>query len=77
MTTTTAGTEFSSTEAIDLARLVYKRFGNDMEAACAAWRRMLQNQCPVEDFAELVCSPTHTEHCQGECQTEDPLRYDY
>lgn len=52
--TTTAGERFTVAEHANMARLVFKRFGRDEEAAAAAWRRLLQNSCPVADFMELV-----------------------
>lgn len=55
--TTTAGEPFTPSDSADLARLVYKRFGRDSEAATAAWRRMLGNSCPVADFMALVECP--------------------
>lgn len=67
MTTTTNGETFTREEHIDLARLIYKRFGRDSEAACAAWRRLLENQCPVTDFMALVANPMHTHHCCEQC----------
>jgi hypothetical protein len=48
--TTTSGSKFSHIESVDMARLVFKRFGCDVEAATAAWRRLLQNSCSTEDF---------------------------
>ena len=51
---TTAGEVFPPAETIDLARLVYKRFGYDLPAAAAAWRRLLQNSATESDFLDLV-----------------------
>jgi len=55
--TTTDGTPFTPADSADLARLVYKRFGRDPDAATAAWRRMLGNSCEVSDFMALVECP--------------------
>ncbi len=66
--TTTDRKKFTSVEHYDMARLVYKRFGHDPEAAAAAWRRMLQNSATVDDFMELVNAPCHTPHCKGWCK---------
>jgi hypothetical protein len=67
--TTAPGREtFTTAESTDLARLVFKRFGRDPETAAAAWRRLLQNGCTVDDFLDLVHSPVHTHHCNGECR---------
>ena len=52
--TTTNGSEFTGQDSADMARLVYRRFGCNLKAACAVWRRMLQNNCPEADFAALV-----------------------
>jgi len=60
--TTTARETFTTAESTDMARLVFKRFGRDPEAAAAAWRRLLQNGCTVDDFLDLVHSPVHTHH---------------
>ena len=67
--TTTAGEVFTSLESVDMARLVYKRFGNNEVAATGAWNRMLQNDCSVSEFMEIVEYPEHTHNCQGDCQT--------
>lgn len=65
---TTDGSVFTYVQSVDLARLVWKRFGHDDDAALAAWRRMLENDCTMEDFIALVESETHTPHCDGECR---------
>ena len=64
--TTTAGELFTNTDSIDLARLVLRRFG-DVRSAHEAWKRLLQNQCSLDDFRDLVFTPTHTKNCTGEC----------
>lgn len=51
---TTAGEKFTNGDHYALAHLVYRRFGRDLRAAAAAWRRLLQNSCPDEDFRALV-----------------------
>jgi len=66
--TTTSGRLFTSLESVDLARLVFKRFGDNPEEAAAAWRRLLQNSATVEDFMSLVEHGDHTPHCEGHCQ---------
>lgn len=68
MITTTNGKPFTHVESVDMARLVFKRFGDDPEAAAAAWRRLLENGCPVADFMALVEYNEHTPHCQGHCR---------
>lgn len=52
--TTTAGERFTPEDSVQLARLVLKRFGYEVPAAAAAWRRLLQNGCPDSDFEALV-----------------------
>ena len=51
---TTTCDVFTVGESGLLAALIYKRFGFDAEAAAAAWRRMLQNSCPTQDFIDLA-----------------------
>lgn len=66
--TTTAGEEFTHNEHVDLARLIYKRFGNSLTEATRAWSRLLKNTTEISDFLELLECETHTPHCRGECQ---------
>ena len=65
--TTTDRKKFVAADHYDLARLVFKRFGHDPQAATSAWRRMLQNSATVEDFMGLVEASTHTPNCEGHC----------
>ncbi len=51
---TTAGETFTSDEHKLLARLVFKRFGNDRTAATIAWRRLFQNSTSEWDFQKLI-----------------------
>jgi hypothetical protein len=51
---TTNGKPFTGEQSRELAKLVYQRFGCNLESATAAWQRMLQNSCTEQDFAELV-----------------------
>ncbi len=51
---TTAGETFSDAETRALAKLVYKRFGNELSVATAAWRRMLQNSTDERGFEKLI-----------------------
>jgi hypothetical protein len=51
---TTSGENFSREEHAQMAALVYKRFGWDLAAAAAAWRRLLGNSCPDSEFADLA-----------------------
>ena len=67
-TTTTAGETFTNLETVDLARLIFKRFGRDLAAATEAWRRLLQNTCTESDFLALVEYVEHTQHCEGDCR---------
>jgi hypothetical protein len=66
--TTTDGQLFTHMEHVDLARLVFKRFGHDPDVATAAWRRLLGNGTSTADFLRLVEYPEHTPHCEGECR---------
>lgn len=66
--TTTNGKPFTLTQHVEMARLIYRRFGEDLPAATAAWRRLLQNNTSEAEFFELVCYPHHTENCDGWCQ---------
>ena len=52
--TTTAGEPFPLADVEVLAALIYKRFGWSREAAAAAYRRLLGNSCPDEDFQVLA-----------------------
>jgi hypothetical protein len=52
--TTTAGQTWTFEDSRELARQVFRRFGNDLGAATAAWRRMLQNSATESDFLELI-----------------------
>lgn len=65
--TTTNGTQFTYLQSVELARLVYLRFGEDLEAATAAWCRLLQNGATEDDFLYLVEYPTHTSSCMDYC----------
>lgn len=51
--TTTNGEPFSGEQSAQLAHLVWLRFGKDDNAACAAWNRLLQNNCRISDFRKL------------------------
>lgn len=52
--TTTCGEVFSENDAADLAFMVYRRFGRDINAAHLAWMRLLVNNCPIYSFEGLV-----------------------
>jgi hypothetical protein len=52
--TTTNGTPFTGKQSADLAWLVYLRFGCDEFDALQAWRRLLQNNCGLNQFVALV-----------------------
>jgi len=51
---TTAGERFTLDMHRELARLVWVRFGRDAQAATAAWRRMMQNTCEVQNLLALI-----------------------
>lgn len=51
---TTAGETFTFEESADMARMVFKRFGNDLGAATAAWNRLMQTNCDTHQFQKLL-----------------------
>jgi hypothetical protein len=51
---TTSGEVFTGEESKLLARLVYKRFGNNLPLSVSVWRRILQNSCTEDDFKKLI-----------------------
>ena len=55
---TVAQERFSGQETVQLAALIYKRFGRDKEAAAAAWRRLLGNTCSDAQFLEIAYAGT-------------------
>ena len=75
--TTTDGKHFHMADHADMARLVYRRFGHDLVASTAAWRRLLQNSATEQDFLNLLNYPTHTPNCEGDCRCLDPHEHDY
>lgn len=52
--TTTNGEVFTGEQSAKLAFLVYVRFGRNLGSAHSAWKRMLQNNCSLMHFSELV-----------------------
>ena len=52
--TTTAREPFTEEDSRELARLILRRFGYELEAAAKAWRRMLGNSCDDYQFLDLV-----------------------
>lgn len=52
-------TTFTYEDHVAMARLVLRRFGNDLPAAAAAWRRLLQNAASDREFAALVAPPRY------------------
>lgn len=52
--TTTCGEVFSENDTADLAFMVYRRFGRDIDYAHSAWMRLLGNNCTVRSFENLV-----------------------
>ncbi len=51
---TTSGKYFTGEDHAKLAALIYRRFGEDLAQARAAWQRMLHNSCSVSDFRLLL-----------------------
>jgi len=60
-------------QSVELARLVFKRFGYDVAAATSAWRRLLENAATISDFMELVEYPEHTASCEGYCRSHNDM----
>lgn len=54
--TTTAGEAFTAQDHSELARLIYRRWGNDIGAATVAWRRLFQNSTTESDFKKLLAA---------------------
>ena len=52
--TTANGERFSTEQSADLAYMVYRRFGRNIPAAVAAWRRLLENNCDDVHFEALL-----------------------
>lgn len=50
------GQPFTGRDSALLAALVLRRFGNDLPAAAAAWRRLLGNSCAEGQFAALAAA---------------------
>jgi len=57
---TTNREPFTYGQCAQLAYLIWLRFGCDMPSARAAWCRMLENNCTLNEFCELVLSGTPT-----------------
>ena len=53
-TKTTDGEIFTYQEACEMARLVFKRFGNQPGAASTAWNRMMEINIKPWEFMRLV-----------------------
>jgi hypothetical protein len=52
--TTVNGKQFTHGDHVQLAKLVYERFGCDLQDACNAWQRLLQNNCSLRQFRDLI-----------------------
>lgn len=50
---TTAGEEFTVEQHGELARMIYVRFGRNYPTAHAAWKRLMQNNCTLQEFIGL------------------------
>jgi hypothetical protein len=53
---TTAGEIFSYEDSATVAYLIYRRFGRDFVVAHAAWMRLFQDNCSMQQFKEMVNS---------------------
>ena len=52
--TTTSSETFTLRDSQQMAAMILRRFGYEQAAAAAAWRRLLGNSCPDEDFMALA-----------------------
>lgn len=52
--TTTNGKVFTWAQSAELARMIFQRFGENLESATMAWNRMLQNNCDSHQFRKLL-----------------------
>lgn len=48
------GEVWTREDTFALARLIYKRWNSDAQAATVAWRRLYQNSTSESDFAKLI-----------------------
>lgn len=55
--TTTKGEKFTHEDHMDLAALIFRRWGRDPAAFCVAWRRLFQNDAPDSEIMKLVPHP--------------------
>ena len=51
---TTSGETFTTLQSADLAWLVYLRFGRDVDSAHKAWQRLMQNNCTLTSFQNVL-----------------------
>lgn len=52
--TTVCGEKFDYQDSCDMAFMIYRRFGREMEGAHIAWKRLLQNSCELKQFEKMV-----------------------
>jgi hypothetical protein len=52
--TTVCGEKFNYEDSCDMAFMIYRRFGREMEDAHIAWKRLLQNSCEFSQFEKMV-----------------------
>ena len=52
--TTTSGEKFSGRQSAQLAFLVYKRFGSNVDSALAAYQRLMQSNVDRRSFEKLI-----------------------
>ena len=52
--TTTNGETFTYADHCDLAVLIYRRFGRDIDVALKAWHRLMENNCTWQAYMALV-----------------------
>ena len=51
---TTNNEKFTEKQTYEMVKLVYVRFGRDVGVAHSAWKRMLQNNCDLRSFQNLL-----------------------
>jgi hypothetical protein len=66
--TTTGGETFTFSDSAKLAALIHKRFGRDVTVSAAAYRRLLANNVPDDEFLGLATAGEGFSGTQTEAQ---------
>lgn len=64
---TTAGELFDCADHAAMAYLIWRRMGRSHEATGAAWRRLMESDCPTPDVIALVAY-----HFYSRCDADQP-----